>query len=122
MMKSKLKIVSAGLALSYLLMTACSKKQADQAKPDPGIPGIPVGTVTYTAAIGPLFQAKCASCHAPGRSVAGVWAFDGYASVKANSARIKNVVLVTKTMPKASSLTAAELKSVQDWFDQNMPE
>lgn len=122
MMKSPLKIISAGLALSYLLMTACSKKQADQAVPAPVDPGVPPVAVTYAATVGPLFQAKCASCHAPGKSVSAIWTFDGYASVKSNAARIKNVVLVTKTMPKATSLSAAELKSVQGWFDQNMPE
>ena len=111
------------IAISYLLLAACSKKQADEVKPDdPVEPGNPPVAVTYTGFVGPLFQSKCASCHAPGRAQAAIWSFNGYASVTANSARIKDVVLVRKTMPIGTSISAADLQSLQEWFDKGSPE
>lgn len=118
---SKLKIVSAGLALSYLLIAGCTKKQAEEMAPAPSSgPGAPA--VTFTAVIGPLFQSKCASCHAPGKSQAGIFTLNGYATVTANADRIKQQVLVLKAMPLGGSLSSAELQSVQAFFDQGMPQ
>lgn len=118
---SKLKIVSAGLALSYLLIAGCTKKQAEEMAPvPPSGPGDPA--VTYTAVIGPLFQNKCASCHAPGKPEAGVFTLNGYSTVVSNADRIKQQVLVLKAMPLGGSLSASELKSVQDFFNQGLPQ
>lgn len=120
-MRSKLKIISIGLVSGYLFMAGCSKKQADEIVPDTtATPGIPNVAVTYAAVIGPLLQSRCANCHGAGKSSAGIWSFNGYASVTANAERIKTQVLVLKRMPMGSTLTAAQLKSVQDWFDQGM--
>lgn len=120
---SKLKIVSAGLALSYLLIAGCTKKQAEEMAPvPPAGPGDPVTAVTYTAVIGPLFQSKCASCHAPGKPQASIFSLNGYSSVVTNADRIKQQVLVLKAMPLGGSLSASELRSVQAFFDQGMPQ
>ncbi|HEY0177457.1 MAG TPA: cytochrome c [Pedobacter sp.] len=119
-MISKLKIVSLGLALTYLLIAGCTKKQAEEMAPLP--PPVPGAQVTYTAVIGPLFQSKCASCHATGQPQASIFNLNGYSSVVANADRIKQQVLVLKAMPLGGSLTAAELRSVQDFFDQGMPQ
>lgn len=119
---SKLKIITIGLALGYLFIAGCSKKQADEIVPLVVPPGSTPVAVTYAAVIGPLFQSRCASCHAPGKSSSGIWNFNGYATVTANADRIKTQVLVLKKMPLGGSLSAAELKSVQDWFDQGMPQ
>lgn len=119
---SKLKIVSAGLALSYLLIAGCTKKQAEELAPTPPAgSGNPVA-VTYTAVIGPLFQSRCASCHAPGKPQAGIFTLNGYSSVVSNADRIKQQVLVLKAMPLGGSLSTSELRSVQAFFDQGMPQ
>lgn len=117
---SKLQTAALGVTFVYCLLAACSKKQAEEAAPTP--PEVPGTAVTYSAVIGPLFQARCAGCHATGRQAAARWTFDGLATVTANAARIKNVVLSTKSMPIGTPLSAAELKSVQDWFDQGSPQ
>lgn len=109
--------------LCYLLLTGCSKNQAEEIKPTvPVTPGVPGVQVTYTGFVQNLLQTKCASCHAPGRQASAIWSFNGYSTVTANADRIKNAVLVQKTMPIGGSLSKAELQSLKDWFDQGMPQ
>ena len=118
---TKYKIFSIAAVLSYALLSACSKNQAEEIKPvlpvTPGSPG-----VTYTGFVQTLLQNKCAGCHGTGKQAAPVWNFNGYASVISNADRIKTAVIVNKTMPIGGSLTAAELQSLKDWFDQGMPQ
>jgi len=105
---------------AILFIFACSKKQAEEIKP--AAPGSPVEKVTYTSFVEPLFTAKCAKCHATGKPSAGIWNFTGYSSVIDKAATIKQVVLVSKTMPLTGSLSAAELQSLQAWYDQGNPQ
>jgi hypothetical protein len=104
------------IGFCYLFIAACSKNQADE--PSPAEPNKPTTKVTYSNFVGGLFQTKCASCHAPGRPQASFWTFNGYSSVISNADQIRNLVIVTKVMPQGGSLSAAELKSLQDWYDQ----
>lgn len=109
------------IALGYiLLLSACSKKQADEIQPV--TPDTPVATVTYDGFVGPLFQSRCANCHGTGKQSAPIFTFSGYASVKANADRIKNAVLVKKSMPIGAALSPADLQSLQAWFDAGMPQ
>jgi len=121
-MKKNQKLIYAALVVVYILMSiSCSKRQADEIVPKPTNPGGGTSTVTYTNFTQALIQTKCAGCHAPGRSVASVWTFNGLASITSNETRIRRVVLETKSMPIGGSLTAAELSSLQEWFDNKMP-
>lgn len=114
-MSNKQRIYLA-IGISYLFFAACSKNQSETGTPVE--PPNPSAKVTYTNFVGPLIQTKCAFCHAPGQPQAPFWTFTGYTSVVSNADLIKELVLVTKTMPKSGSLSAAELKSLQDWYDQ----
>ncbi|MCZ4225354.1 hypothetical protein [Pedobacter rhodius] len=102
------------------LIFACSKKQAAEIKPE-GPTTVTTANVTYSNFAGALFQNKCANCHGPNGSIQIVWLFNGLASIK-NDARVANSILVTKTMPKGSTLTANERILLQAWFDRNTPE
>ncbi|TDO20854.1 hypothetical protein [Pedobacter duraquae] len=107
------------IAIVYSLLLACSKKQAEEFQPAvPGLPG--AAAITYNNFVEPIFQTKCASCHATGRSAAAIFTLNGYSSVVANAARIKQAVLVNKTMPMGSSLSQSDLQSLQIWFDKGM--
>lgn len=106
------------IAISVLLLAACSKKQAEELKPV--VPVNPGTQVTYTGFVQGLLQSRCAGCHAPGRGGASAWSFNGYSSVTANADKIKQAVLVSKTMPLGGSLSAADLQSLQTWFDSGM--
>lgn len=108
------------LTVVYLLLLSCSKRQAAEMAPTP--PVTPGTTVTYTNFAQALFQTKCGGCHGAGRDAAAIWTFNGLASVTANQSRIRQAVLVNKSMPMGGTLSAAELKSLQEWFDKNMPE
>jgi hypothetical protein len=105
------------IGLCYLFFSACSKNQADTGTPVVEPPKT-TEKVTYTNFVGSLLQAKCSSCHAPGQPQASFWTFNGYASVIANADQIHQLVIVTKDMPRSGSLSAAELKSLQTWYDQ----
>lgn len=117
MKKLKSFLLSASL---IALLFACSKKQAAEIKPD-GPTTVTTANVTYSNFAGALFQNKCASCHGQNGAIRTVWLFNGLASIK-NDVRVANSVLVTKTMPKGSTLTANELALLQAWFDRNTPE
>ncbi len=112
------KLLPVGIALIYLLTAACTKKQAEEFKPE--TPGNPETQVSYAATVAPIFAAKCSGCHANGGRGTTAWLFTGYNSVKDNADRIRNAVVVTRSMPMGGSLSAAELQSVRDWFDQGM--
>jgi uncharacterized membrane protein len=118
-------LIIVALAGIYLFLASCSKRQAEEIKPNevvvPPI-GTPDPAITYANFVQNLFQTKCANCHASGRSAAGIWTFNGHASILSSSAIIKQVVLVTKTMPRGGSLTPTELSSLQTWFDSGLPQ
>lgn len=114
----KQKTILVGIALTYLLAGACTKKQAEEFKPE--TPQSPQNKVSYAATVAPIFQAKCAGCHSAGRSGTVAWTFSGFSSVVANADRIRNAVVVNKIMPLNGSLAPADLQSVKDWFDQGM--
>ncbi|MGY4385004.1 putative membrane protein [Pedobacter sp. UYP24] len=119
----KHQIVYLTLIIAYMMMASCTKKQSQEIKPDvPVVPITPVIKITYANFAESLFQSKCSSCHASGKSDAGFFTLNGYASIKANAERIKQAVLVSKRMPKAGSLSATELQSLSTWFDNGMPE
>ncbi|MDB5021145.1 MAG: hypothetical protein JWQ28_2272 [Pedobacter sp.] len=104
------------IGLCYLFFAACSKNQADTGTPVE--PPTPSTKVTYTNTVGALLDTKCGFCHAPGKAQASFWTFNGYSSVIDRADQIHELVLVTKVMPKSGSLSATELKSLQDWYDQ----
>lgn len=112
------------LVMSYFMLftlSSCTRKQAEEIKPDTtSVPGKPETDVVYAGAIQTLFQSKCAGCHSSGGSGSSAWNFNGYTSVTGNADRIRQAVIVNKTMPLGGSLTAAELKALQDWFSQGM--
>lgn len=106
------------IMMTLLILSACSKNQADE--PKPVVPEKPGTKVSYAEVVQPLLQAKCAGCHAPGRRASAAWSFNGYTSVTGSADKIKQAVLVSKTMPIGGTLSAAELQSIKDWFDQGM--
>lgn len=113
------------LTIIYLFMASCSKRQAEEMNPEGVIvppPDTPEAKITYTNFTQGLFQTKCAGCHAPGQSASGSWTFNGYASIVSLSGTIKQVVLVSKSMPRGGSLTPTELGSLQTWFDNGLPQ
>ncbi|WP_316825826.1 hypothetical protein [Pedobacter miscanthi] len=114
------------LATFVILLFACSKRQAEELKPEAptgptGPAAVTTANVTYTNFAGALFQTKCANCHGPNGALKSIWLFNGLASIK-NDSRIANSVLVTKTMPKGGTLTVSERELLQAWFDKGMPE
>ncbi|SKB62164.1 hypothetical protein SAMN05660841_01559 [Sphingobacterium nematocida] len=112
------------LTLVILLITGCSKKQADEPKPEEPTPTtVTVDNVSYNNYVKVLFENKCNSCHASGGAGSGKWTFSGYTSVKSNAAKIANVLLVTKVMPMNGSLSAKEIELLNAWFNiRNTPE
>ncbi len=112
------------IVLVYLTLASCTKRQADEIQPEsPTVPGDP-GTeeVTYNNFAQALFQNRCSSCHAAGKSASGAFSFNGYGSVVANAERIRQAVIVTRRMPPNGSLSASELQKLSKWFEEGMPE
>ncbi len=118
---NKIQLLTTAICTLYLLFAACSKKQATEIRPDTTTaPGQPGAVVVVYADVQNLFQTRCSGCHSSGRQASSVWNFNGYTSITTNADRIKQAVLINKSMPIGGSLSAAELKTLQDWFDQGM--
>jgi mono/diheme cytochrome c family protein len=112
------------IAIIYMILASCTKNQAEEMTPAPPVVPETPGTtsVTYNNFVEALMQTKCAGCHAPGGRGSGAFIFNGFTSVTGNAERIRQAVLVTKTMPPGGSLSPAELQSLTKWFDDGMPE
>lgn len=107
--------------LLLFVVCSCSKRQADEPKPEQPPTETPVtpANVTYANFAQGLLETNCKSCHSRG---AGGWTFDGYATVTANAARIQNVVFVTRTMPRGRTISPENLVLLKAWFDKGMPQ
>lgn len=111
------------LVFCFALSPGCSKKQATEIKPDSSpAPESPGAGITYGNFAQALFQSKCSGCHAQGGQGSAAFNFTGYSAITANADRIKQAVLVNKSMPLGGSLSATELQSLKTWFDQGMPQ
>ena len=88
----------------------------------PELPDVPGNTVTYGNFAQVFFQTKCAGCHGAGKAAASIWTFNGLSSIVSSKTRIEQAVLISKRMPLGGSLSAAELQSLQEWFNKDMPE
>ncbi|MBE9600014.1 hypothetical protein [Pedobacter sp. MC2016-24] len=119
--KYKVMIVLCCFAVAYAALLSCTKKQANEMiidqNPAPETPGT---GVMYAGAVQNLLSNRCGTCHSTGRSAAVFWNFSGYTAVTTNADRIKQAVLINKTMPMGGSLNASELKLLQDWFNDGM--
>ena len=109
------------LLLFTASLTGCGKDQAENVEPNPEGSDVTASNVSYSNYVGKLLESRCNSCHNVGGSGSSKWTFSGIESVKSNSDKIKNVVLVTMTMPMGSSLSAKERELLDAWFKRNMP-
>lgn len=76
------------------------------------------GTIpTYSSNVAPLIQSRCAmsGCHASGVTNTG-GALTNYTEIKAKAAAIKTTIL-NGSMPKGSTFTTAEIKTINCWID-----
>lgn len=105
-----------------LSFAGCTKKQAQEILPERADTTVTTANVSYGNFAKAFFESKCSSCHAAGRSASGRWTFSGYSSVKANINTINTAVLVNKSMPIGSTLTAKEIELLYAWIKRNTPE
>lgn len=123
-MRNSTLSLTCSIVLGIAILVGCTKKQAQELSPESPSETETVTTlnVTYVNFAKALFETKCNSCHASGRSASGAWSFSGYSSIKDHVARINNAVLVTKTMPIGSTLSVKEIALLDAWFKRNIPE
>jgi len=72
----------------------------------------------------PIFDKYCASCHASGKANAGDWLYDASdydGSIKGSINDIYQTVYVRRSMPRGSSISAAELTKFKAWYDAGYP-
>ena len=74
-------------------------------------------TPSYATTVAPLIQARCATagCHSAGVTNTG-GPLTNYTEIKAKAAAIKTTVL-NGSMPKGSTFTATEIKTISCWVD-----
>lgn len=95
-----------------LVLFACTKSSVSNYTPDC------TTAKSWSTDVSPVIQASCATnsgCHATG-SMEGPGALTTYQQVYNNRGSIRNAV-VNGTMPKGSSLTAAQKNAIICWID-----
>lgn len=110
------------LWLMMLGLLGCSKDNDSPTPEPPGGDDVTVENVTYSNFVGSLLQSKCSSCHTGNGEGTALWTFSGYSSVSANLARITDVVVVRRIMPKNGSLSNRELELLKAWIDKGAPQ
>jgi uncharacterized membrane protein len=98
---------------SFLVMISACQKNDSTAK-----------TAFTNASVKPIFDTKCATCHAASGSNSGSWLYDPAdynASIKNSIQKIYETVYIKKTMPQGSSLSASELQAFKSWYDAGYP-
>jgi mono/diheme cytochrome c family protein len=71
-----------------------------------------------------IFDSRCASCHASGKSNSREWLYDPSdynGSIKNNINDLYETVYQRKSMPKGSALSSDELSSFKSWYDAGYP-
>jgi uncharacterized membrane protein len=81
-----------------------------------------VGVATTFAHVKSIIAAKCntSGCHNAG-SASGGTVLETYDQIKAKADRIIQRVIVEKTMPPGTALSAAELAALQCWINAGTP-
>lgn len=110
-MKHLLKLT---LALSIVLITACTKDAVTEEVPDEDCTTV----YTYDADISTIINNNCVSCHSgiqPPR-------LTNYSEVINNIERVKVRAITEKTMPVSAPLSDSDIEKLNCWINQNTPE
>ena len=110
-MKHLLKLT---LALSIVLITACTKDAVTEEVPDEECATM----YTYDADISTIINNNCVSCHSgiqPPR-------LTNYSEVINNIERVKVRAITEKTMPISAPLSDSDIEKLNCWINQNTPE
>lgn len=118
------KPVSIFAGLILLIICSCSSKKEDPVDPGGGGGGgnsCNGVAATFAATVQPIIQANCqlSGCH-DGASTNGPGPLTTYERIKNASANIRKAV-VARTMPKGSTLSAEQIKSITCWIDSGSP-
>ena len=119
------------LLICLLVLASCSKKMPTQADTTP-----PDATVTFSATIQPMFNARCVSCHSASVPQSGV-NLSSYAATMASRGSLYNALIVVagnaeqsalydkllssprfgSRMPQGGSLTSQQIANVRAWIN-----
>lgn len=111
-MKKSIMFLTASFSFAFLLaLASCSKTDT------------PLVAFTNTK-IKTIFDAKCASCHASGKSNASAWLYnpaDFNGSIKGHIGHLYEQVYTLKKMPTTGPLSTTELADFKTWYDAGYP-
>lgn len=83
----------------------------------------PTDSVTYNNGIKQITDTKCATagCHVAGTGRVDLSTYAGVKSV-ADDGRMRQKVLIDKTMPPGNPLPSCEMDQIKAWLDNGAPE
>ena len=89
---------------------SCKKKNKEDAQVS-YTPSCSSSTPSFSATVKPLIQSACVSCHSE---------YSTYSQISASSSSIRSNV-VSGSMPKGTTLSAAQKNSIVCWIDAGKP-
>lgn len=114
-----------------VILVSCTKEKVQMVVPEKPITTsstttVPNGTViTYNNTVRAIISQHCTpSCHTPGKwgyVVADLTSYNGV-KIEVDAGTFKNRVLVQKSMPTNGSLSEDELRKLNDWINNMIPE
>ena len=89
--------------------------------PQPAAPSCDT-TITYTSSIKAIVSSNCTNtCHQAGSAEGDLTNYEGL-KLKAQSGRLRQMVIVEKKMPPSGPLPAEEIRKIECWLDAGFPE
>lgn len=122
-----MKLIFVSILLTSIIALAACKKSSTTSGGGGGgggttfTPNCNGAAIVFSADVSPIFQSVCAQsgCHNSG-SVNGPGALTNYTQINASKANIRAAVL-SGSMPKNTTLTAAQKNSIICWIDAGAP-
>lgn len=100
------------------VMTGCYYDKAELLYPD-GEVNCSAVSATYSK-VQAIMAGKCNGCHNAGNAAGGT-VLETYDQVKAKAGRIRQRVIVEKTMPPRGPLSSGEMAILQCWISSGTP-
>lgn len=106
-----MKLTIAAISIVLILVASCKK---DAVKCDGSTP-------TYATDIKPILDNNCMGCHDAGGSNTDYSTYSKLTPVL-NNGKFESEVITRQSMPRGSSLTAAQLSKIKCWIENGFPQ
>lgn len=106
-----------------LILTACEYENTEDLRPIELVDTCPTDSLTFQADIEPIFIQNCnnSGCHNSGSSFGDFTSYAGIKSKIDDNDKIRQRVIIEKSMPASAPLPDCEIRKLTAWLDAGAP-